>query len=230
MARPNDKKKGLFSKFRRQSPEEAQQAKMRATVDALQGEREEVLDARRDVKTKIDRLTERARDKKQEVDAAAGPKKKILDRELRSILRPLQALVKQDSRLDVRLNQLDSLLDKARETLAVKTSGITEDMIEDIIDATEEAITAEDERQELVGELGSMEFETAEDEMSTDDMMADLGMDLGETEAPQTVAPQAERAPAREETVAETDTAERITEQKRELDRLMAELDEDEDE
>jgi len=212
----------------RQSPEEAGRAKMAASAEALQAEREEVLDDRRDLKAKIDRHSDRARTKKGEMDAAVGPKKKILDRELRSILRPLQSLIKQDNRLEVRLNQLDSLLDKAREASMVSASGITDEVIEDIMDATEEAIDREEEREDLVKELTGMNFETAQDEVSTDDMLADLGMDLGETQEQET-APQVERAPQREETVKQPDTTERISEGKRELDRLMAELDEEDD-
>lgn len=230
MARSNDKKKGMFSKiFGKTSPEEAERAKMRATVDALQSEREDVLDSRRDLKTNIDRFTARAKAKKKDVDGAAGPKKKILDRELASILRPLQGLVKQDDRLEARLGQLDSLLDRARETMAVKTSGITDEVIEDIIDATAEAISAEEERQEMVNELADLSFETSEQVTSTDDMLADLGLDLDEEEAPETVAPQAEAVPQREETIRQPDKTERISEGNRELDRLMAELDEDDD-
>ena len=230
MPRPNDKKKGIFSRMlHKQSPEEADRARIRNSVDALQAEREEVLDSRRELKGKIDRFTDRARSKKQEVDAASGPKKKILDRELRAILRPLQAVVKEDTRLDTRLTQLDTLLDKARETLAVKTSGITEEVIENLIDAAQEAIAAEEEREELVGELKEMEYEGAAEEISTDDMLADLGMDMGEEEVRETTPPQVERTPQREETVRQPDTTERISEGKRELDRLMAELDEEDD-
>jgi len=226
--RPNDKKKGVFSRiFNRQSPEDGDRAKVGSHVEALRGEREEALDKRRDLKTQIDRLSDRARAKKREMDAASGPRKKILERELKSILRPLQNLVKQDNRLDVRINQLDSVLDKADEALIVTGSVMNDELIDDITDFTDVAIDMEDERQSLVADLTDMNFETAQDEISADDMLADLGMDLDEP-VEQETAPQIEQTSTPQQTSRQTDTTEqRISEGKRELDRLMAELDEE---
>lgn len=233
MERPNDKKKGGFSLIpnflKRQSPEETEHAKLKANVDKLQAEHEEVLDGRRDLKTQIDRLTERARAKKKQLDAASGPKKTIIDRELRSILRQLQGLVQQDDRLEKHLNRVESLLSGARQAMAVKKTVVDEDTIEDIIEATEEAIATEDAQQGLVDELAGMAYESPGQETSTDDMLEDLGLDLdlGEEEAPETVAPQVERVPQREETVPQAETTERISERKRELDRMIAEMEEE---
>lgn len=230
MARPNDKKKGLFSRLRRRSPEEVDLAELNAMKDRFTADREEILDRRRTLKREIDRHTARLKEKSDEYKAASGPpQKKIIGRELAAIDRVLKGLIGEDDRVDARLTDLDSSLDDVSQAIIVKSSRIPEDDADILLDHKIESSDLESERRERMRERTEVDYEDAEEEPAVEDLLAKYGLDTDKEEVQETASPQAERETVQKETVAESDTAERITERKRDLDRLMAELDEDDE-
>jgi len=182
------------------------------------------------LKVEIDRLTAGINAKTSEWQAASGAKKVIVKREVAALSRPLKGYLGEDARLEARLLNVDSSMTAINESIAVKSTRTTDADREMLIDHKEEAIDREAEDREYTSELDDMAFENgAEEEQSMEDMLADIGIDLGTENTQEATAPEVERVPQREETVRPTDTTERISEGKRELDRLMAELDEEDD-
>ncbi|MCY2927903.1 MAG: hypothetical protein NTV86_00125 [Planctomycetota bacterium] len=228
MARPDkEKKKGVLGRlFRRETPEDADRRKLEEALRQFGAEREEILDDRRGLMEQIDRLSARARSKKKEVDAATGPKKMILDRELRAILRPLQGLTKQDNQFEIRLGELDTLIFKAEETLSAQSSAAKSETIENLLDVREDTIADAEERKDLIGELTGQEFAEAEENVTTEDMLASLGLDLSD-EKEKTKATEVVQG---REVAKEPETTEPVAKRSKELDRLMEELENEGDE
>lgn len=188
MARGNKKKQGFFGRlkdvFTPSSDTDRDLKELGRELEKNRQADEELADRRRDLKLQADKLRAAYRRKKAEYDAAVGPSKKILGREAQQILQRMKDLQKKDDIIQSTQRRFNIQIQKIEQAMSlIEANKITgTEKLEDVAMILEEQIDEMMEADEQVKELEGLDYVPSYEEISLEDMEAELGLTEEEEE------------------------------------------------
>lgn len=139
---------------------------------------EELADRRRDLKLQADKFRAAYQRKKAEYNAAVGPSKKILGREAQQILQRMKDLQKKDDIVQSTQRRFNIQIQKIEQAMSlIEANKITgTEKIEDVAMILEEQIEEMVEADEQVKQLEGLDYVPSYEEVSLEEMEAELGL------------------------------------------------------
>ena len=182
MARGNSRKQGFFGRlkgvFTPSSDADRDLKELGRELDKNRQADEELADRRRDLKLQADKFRAAYKRKKAEYDAAVGPSKKILGREAQQILQRMKDLQKKDDIIQSTQRRFNIQIQKIEQAMSlIEANKITgTEKIEDVALILEEQIEEMMEADEQVKQLEGLDYVPSYEEVSLEDMEAELGL------------------------------------------------------